>query len=226
MSDEPTAKFINALSPGAKRALSILVETTSDQEMAWVGRYVGRAMLKAHEFVIDARNGAALPDGLPQEWIAALPEIRPLPGVYADKAAYEAEGIDVFLLWKQQELLARTGRVAECDPVLVADALEQTAAIDGPRRLHDNLRDIMFFLAWPHRTHHVLVHLSVALESFEDALASAPSIAGGINLDRLWQLVRLDIIGLGMPAPPEVCPWPNLVDALASGRAAREAFEE
>lgn len=49
------AKLIKALSPGPKRALAILGETASEQEMAFVGRHVGRALLKAYERVLDSR---------------------------------------------------------------------------------------------------------------------------------------------------------------------------
>lgn len=142
------------------------------------------------------------------------------------RGSARTDGVEVLLVgdtdtWGR-ELLKRKGTAPlgilddDCDHMPVESHLLDLQRI---------LREVMFCLAWPHRTHHVLVRLSVALQCFEDALASAPSVADGIDLDRLWQLARLDIIGLGMPAPPDACPWPNLVEALASGKAAREASD-
>ena len=167
-------------------------------------------------------EGARL--GLEPGWLARLPHVEELAGDYAAAAM---EG-DAFLVWKAQELLARTGRLAEADAMLVAEALEDAAANDGPRWPHDGLRRLMFLMAWPRRTYHQHVELGLALDHLRGCLEESPSMWLLVDekWDRSWYLARSDVLGLddGLDLP-EACPWPALADLergaeerLAEGR--------
>ena len=160
--------------------------------------------------------------GLDPAWLAQLPRVEELPGEYAPASV---EG-DAFLVWKAQELLARTGRLTEADRMLVAEALEDAAANDGPRWLHESLQKLLFLMAWPRRTCHLHVELGLALDHLRGCLKESPSmwLLVDNDRDRCWYLARADALGLDERLElPEGCPWPSLA-ALA--RAAEERLAE
>ena len=125
--------------------------------------------------------------GLPREWLGMLPRVEELPGEYGDATV---KG-DAFLVWKAQEHLVRTGRLAETDPALVAEALEDAAANDGPRWLHGAQR-LMFLMAWPRRTCHLHVELGLAVDHLRACLEEAPSMWLLVDeaRDGSWELAR------------------------------------
>lgn len=149
--------------------------------------------------------------GLARDWLARLPSVEELPGDYASTAVRG----DAFLVWKAQELLARTGRLAKADPMLVAEALEDAAANDGPRWLHDGLRRLMFLMTWPRRNYHLLVEVGLALDHLRGCLKESPSMWLLVDEKwaRAWALARADALGLddGLDLP-EACPWPAFAD--------------
>jgi hypothetical protein len=156
--------------------------------------------------------------GLPREWLGKLPRVEELPGEYGVAAV---KG-DAFLVWKAQEHLVRTGRLAEVDPALLAEALEDAAANDGPRWLHGAQRRLMFLMAWPRRNYHLKVELGLAVDHLRACLEEAPSMWLLVDetRDGSWQLVRSEALGLDDTLDvPETCPWPRLDDLL---RAAEE----
>ncbi len=156
--------------------------------------------------------------GLPREWVEALPKIEELPGEYGKQ---QVEG-DAFLVWKAQEYLVRTGRVAETDPALLGEALEDLAANDGPRWLRKATRRVMFLLAWPRRTYYLHVELGMAVDHLRGCLEESPSM--WLMVDKSWQdcwwSTQYEIQGLDDTLDlPDACPWPTLDDLL---RAAEE----
>ena len=159
---------------------------------------------------------------LPRDWLDRLPSVEELPGDYAPAAV----GGDAFLVWKAQELLARAGRLAEADPMLVAEALEDAAANDGPRWLHEGLRRLMFLMAWPRRNYHLLGELGLALDHLRGCLKEAPSMWLLVDEKwaRAWNLARSEARGLddGLDLP-KACPWPALADLE---RAAEQRLAE
>jgi hypothetical protein len=170
------------------------------------------------------REGLRL--GLPREWLGRLPEVELLPGRYS--TSDPNYGRDTFLTWKAQEHLVRTGRLAEVDPDLVAEALEDAAANDGPKWLDRWLRRAMFLLAWPKHSYHLGVELGMAIDMLEGCFEASPSMWLTVEPDwqDTWQLARFEILGLDEalePELPEACPWPTLPALLAAARTqARE----
>jgi hypothetical protein len=160
--------------------------------------------------------------GLPREWLEALPEIGELLGRYEGYGPPDGE--DAFLVWKAQEHLARTGRLAECDPMLVAEALESEAANDGPRWLRKAQKHLMFILAWPGRTYHLHVDLRMAVDRLRACLEESPSMWLLLEERRedSWQSARFKALSLDETLERqllEACPWPTLQDLF---RAAQE----
>lgn len=154
--------------------------------------------------------------GLPRDWLELLPRIEELPGNYS----VERVGGDAFLVWKAQEHLARTGRLAETDADLVAEALEDAAAADGPGWLHKAQQRLMFLLAWPGRTYHLHVELGMAIEHLRACLEESPSMWPFVDGShrRSWSLARFDAQGLDEAVDlPEACPWPTLDDLIRAG---------
>jgi hypothetical protein len=168
----------------------------------------GRAIPNRGE-VID--EGVRL--GLPREWLGMLPRVEELPGEYGDPTVED----DAFLVWKVQEHLVRTGRLAETDPALLAEALEDAAANDGPRWLHGAQRRLMFLMAWPRRNYHLHVELGRAVDHLRACLEEAPSmwLLVDESRDGSWQLARSEALGLDDTLDlPDACPWPGLDDLL------------
>jgi hypothetical protein len=168
-------------------------------------------------------HGIGLALGLPGDWVDALPKIELLPGDYIDTDY----GADCFLTWKRQEFLVRTGRIYEVDHALVAEALEDAAAADGPKWLHRSMKDIMFVLAWPKRSYALRVRIGLALDHLNACIEDSPSMAlfAETTLDQTWASVRYAVMELdeSLPEPPKQRPWPSL-DALLS--ATRERISE
>jgi hypothetical protein len=149
--------------------------------------------------------------GLPREWLENLPKIEELPGRYE---GYGPDG-DAFLVWKAQEHLVRTGRTAEADPMLLAEALEDEAASDGPEWLHNALKRVMFVMAWPRRTYHLKVELGMALDHLCGCLEDAPSM--WVFLEKRWRSTwssaQFKVMCLDdRIEPPDECPWATIED--------------
>jgi hypothetical protein len=167
------------------------------------------------------REGIRL--GLPRAWLGALPEVDALPGRYLTQEP-DYHG-DAFLAWKAQEHLVRTGRLAECDPDLVAEALEDAATHDGPACWGRYLRQVMFYTAWPIHSYHLGCQLDMAIELLGACLHDAPSMWLDIEADwqdRWWSVWHHALSLLGVeeaPTLPETCPWPTLPDLLVAARA-------
>jgi hypothetical protein len=160
--------------------------------------------------------------GLPRDWLGMLSRVEELPDEYGDAAV---KG-DAFLVWKAQEHLVRTGRLAEADLALVAEALEDAAANDGPRWLHGAQRRLMFLVAWPRRTHHLHVELGLAVDHLRACLEEAPSMWLLVDeaRDGSWQLARSEALGLDDTLDlPDACPWPGLDDLLRAAEERRAA---
>ncbi|HYG87635.1 MAG TPA: hypothetical protein VD978_15355 [Azospirillum sp.] len=148
--------------------------------------------------------------GLPPEWLEHLPRVGELPGSYA----VPKHGMDAFLTWKRQEMLARQGRFDELDHALVAEALEDAAIADGPKWLHDTVERVMFALVWPRRTYAMHVEMLMAADHLENCLQDSPSMRLFADLPGCWRSVRHDVQRLDDAIElPEACPWPTL-DAL------------
>ena len=58
--------------------------------------------------------------------------------------------------------------------MLLAEALEDEAASDGPEWLHKALKRVMFVMAWPHRTYHLKVELGMAIDHLIGCLRTRP----------------------------------------------------
>jgi len=156
--------------------------------------------------------------GLPGDWVDALPKIELLPGDYINTDY----GTDCFLTWKRQEFLVRTGRIDEVDHALVAEALEDAAAADGPKWLHRAMKDIMFVLAWPKRSYALRVRIGLALDHLNACIEDSPSMAlfAEATLDQAWKSVRYAVMELdeSLPEPPEQRPWTSLGALLSATR--------
>lgn len=159
--------------------------------------------------------------GLPRDWLELLPKIEALPGRYA----LRRDQGDAFLVWKAQEYLVRTGRLAEADIDLLAEALEDAAADDGPRWLYDSLEKVMFLMAWPRRNYHQKVELDMAVDHLRACLEESPSMWLLVEDDweGTWFSARFDAQRLDDELDlPEACPWPSLEELL---HAAEERLE-
>jgi hypothetical protein len=158
--------------------------------------------------------------GLPSAWLVKLPKHDVLPGDYT-RSEY---GRDASLTWKAQEHLARTGRLSECDPMLVAEALEGAARDDGGRPFRDYLTDILFILSWPVRTYSLHCQLRFACDMVMGAIEGSPSVLLYEDLARDWQQASYRAAMLdGSLRHQEECPWPSLADVL---RAAADRLDE
>jgi hypothetical protein len=148
--------------------------------------------------------------GLPKDWLRALPAIGELPGDYAESDY----GADTFLSWKREEMLVRTGRLDKIDRNLVAEALEDAAAHDGPRWFRNQLRQLMFCLIWPNPTYLLHVDLHEALDLLRGCLKDSPSMRlfEQSALKSAWQSARFELLRLddSEPSPQEGCPWASL----------------
>ena len=69
--------------------------------------------------------------------------------------------------------------------MLLAEALEDEAASDGPEWLHKALKRVMFVMAWPHRTYHLKVELGMAIDHLIGCLEDSPSM--WLLLEKRWQ---------------------------------------
>ena len=155
--------------------------------------------------------------GLPRPWLEQLPRIEELPGTYAD--GHDQLDGDAFLAWKAQEYLVRSNRLGEASPALLAEALEDAAAADGPGWLHDALRRLMFLMAWPHRSYYLKVELDLARDRLRACLEDSPSMHLLISecWARTWLSVRYEIEGLDdRLSLEEACPWSTLDELTAA----------
>lgn len=157
--------------------------------------------------------------GLPATWLDALPTIEMLPGDNLYDAAW-GYGKDAFLVWKQQEMLVRLGRLDEINRALVAEALEDAALADGPKWIKSAVEKMMFILSWPRWTYSLRVDLQIALESLEECLEGCPSAELFLTLDRRWQKVRYKLLALDEDLDlPKACPWATLAALEAAVKA-------
>jgi hypothetical protein len=158
--------------------------------------------------------------GLPVDWVSGLPDEKALPGDYT-RAEY---GLDAALTWKAQEFMARTGRLGECDAMLVAEALEYSSVADGKKSLHEFLSEILFILTWPNRTYGLHTRLDFCCDVLIDLLEGSPSVLLHADLDRCWQSALYKVSMLdGELQLPEQNPWLSLADVL---RAAADRLEK
>ncbi|MGQ9369298.1 hypothetical protein [Azospirillum sp. ST 5-10] len=145
--------------------------------------------------------------GLPADWLRHLPRALSLPG----NCPAAARGMDTFLTWKRQEMLARQGRLDELAPGLVVRALEEAAAADGPRRLREAAEWLMFALVWPRRGASLLAQQATALADLRHCLAQSPSMHLFADLPDLWRSARDAALRLDDRLDlPSACPWPSL----------------
>lgn len=174
---------------------------------------------------------------LPEGWLSG-PLDAPLPVEYSG-AVYDKLDGDAYLTWKSQEYLARTGRMAECDADLVADALRQAAKADGPGAVRDALREIMGYLAWPQELGHrdsLNDRLRTAAEQLDGAMTDSPSVSAMFD-DRAiaaeWRRAvhHVDLL-LGRGKGDRMrqaypCPWASLDDVMQAvlARLGAEAQE-
>jgi len=149
--------------------------------------------------------------GLPQDWLERLPHLGRLPG----SGLPAKRGMDAFLTWKRQEMLARLGRMDELAPSLVVEALEEVATSDGPGWARDATERIMFALVWPKRTEGMRLQLLTALADLDHCLQESPSMRLFDDLAGCWRATRDSVLRLDdMERLPEECPWLSLADLL------------
>lgn len=155
--------------------------------------------------------------GLPGEWLKQLPSGEPLPG----SSPTQRRGMDSFLTWKRQEMLARLGRMNELSPELVVEALEEVATSDGPRWVRDASERIMFALAWPKRTPGMRLHLLTALADLRTCLRESPSMPLFTDLPGCWRATQDAILRLDDTVQLRGdCPWPSLQALLRDAERA------
>jgi len=161
------------------------------------------------------------PAALPEDWLAALPEIKELPGRY-ERTDY---GTDTFLTWKLNEYLVRTGRIAEADPDLIAEALEDAAVNDGPNWLNKYLIETLFLLSWPKVGYQLGVELSMVTDMLAACLESSPSMAKFIDIERAWNRARYRVFMLDEDRPElsEECPWKSVEEVIIAAEARYKA---
>ncbi|MGF7177413.1 hypothetical protein [Azospirillum doebereinerae] len=161
--------------------------------------------------------------GLPREWLRRLPGDEPAPGA----GPLQRRGMDRFLAWKRQEMLARHGRMNELSPELVAEALEEVATSDGPRRARDASERIMFALAWPKRTPGMRVHLLAAAEDLRNCLRESPSMPLFTDLPGYWRATQDAVLRLDDTVRlRDDCPWPSLQALLRDAEHAARHMPE
>ncbi|ALG75713.1 hypothetical protein VY88_33035 [Azospirillum thiophilum] len=209
--------------------------TTRDDHLDLVARLLGAAdNLPTPEEARRKAVDTGLTLGLPRVWLHALPTIDLLPEGYRDGPGsdrrYEP---DSFLKFKGLEHAVRSGRVADLSPDdldLIAEALENESAGDGPRWMHDRMEDVLFILAWPKRTYALHVDLRIAAEGILDALDASPSsllYSSPADIDQEWQSATYRIHALDPDVVlPETSPWPDLAALLrAVADRIAEGFE-
>jgi len=166
--------------------------------------------------------------GLPDGWADKLPTTE-LPCEYSPAVYDKLEAApDGWLAWKAQEWLARSGRAAECDADLVADALMMAADDDGPGKLIERLERILFVLAWPKHSYHLRVRLGQEADLLRQAIEGAPSLTLFIDARTIrsawWQacfeVEALDpeqkLLTMGCKPAEHPCPWETLAEVLAA----------
>lgn len=149
--------------------------------------------------------------GLPHDWLESLPHVARLPGT----GASAPRGMDAFLTWKRQEMLARLGRMDELAPALVVEALEEVATADGPGWVRDAAERIMFALVWPKHTEGMRLQLLSALADLGHCMQESPSMRLFADLAGCWRATRDGVLRLDdMVHLPDQCPWPSLADLI------------
>lgn len=149
--------------------------------------------------------------GLPEDWLKRLPRLDPLDGT----ATPAWRGVDAFLTWKRQEMLARQDRLDELCPGLLVEALEEMATADGPRWIRDSMEKIMFALVWPRRTPGMRVQILTGIADLCHCLRESPSMRLFADLGAGWRSTRDALLRLDDRLDlPDDCPWPSLEDLL------------